>query len=337
MMPARQEPDLVPAAGDGVSVPPIAGLSLATAPGRTRNIGDFVFKHLTLLFALGVLLLVFLMGYEMYRGSAPTIEKFGLNFLVTSTWDPVQDEYGALPFIFGTVVSSLLALLLALPLGLGVAIFLAELAPPWLEKPLSFLVELLAAIPSIVYGLWGIFVLVPWLRVQVEPWLGVHLGFLPFFRGPAYGFGMLAAGLILSVMVLPIMASISRDVLRSVPNLQREAALALGATRWETTKIVLSSARSGILGATLLGLGRAVGETMAVTMVIGNRADISASLFSPGYSMASVIANEFAEATTPVYTSALIEIALVLFVVTIILNAAARLIVWSVTKRFRPA
>lgn len=321
--------------GDGAVQGSIAGLSLAAGAARRRNVGDFVFKHLTLLFALGVLLLVFLMGFEMYRGSALTLEKFGWKFLVTSTWDPVLDEYGALPFIVGTLVSSLLALALAVPLGLGVAIFLAELAPQWLERPLSFLVELLAAIPSIVYGLWGIFVLVPWLRLTVQPWLSAHLGFLPFFRGPAYGFGMLAAGLILSVMVLPIIASISRDVLRTVPNLQREAALALGATRWETTKIVLSAARSGILGATLLGLGRAVGETMAVTMVIGNRADISASLFSPGYTMASVIANEFAEATTAMYTSALVEIAFFLFVITIILNATARFIVWGMTRKFR--
>jgi phosphate transport system permease protein len=287
-----------------------------------------------MLFAVGVLSLVFLMGYEMYKGSSLSIAQFGWRFLATSVWDPVRDEYGALPLIFGTVLSSLLALVIALPLGLGVAVFLSELAPRWLERPLSFLVELLAAIPSIVYGLWGIFVLVPWLRLHAEPWLGSHLGFLPFFKGAPYGFGMLAAGLILSVMVLPIIASISRDVMRSIPDLLREAALGLGATRWETTKVVLAASKSGILGATLLGLGRAVGETMAVTMVIGNRADISASLFSPGYSMASVIANEFAEATTSMYTSALIEVALVLFVVTILLNALARLIVWSVTRRY---
>jgi phosphate transport system permease protein len=283
---------------------------------------------------VGVLSLVFLMGYEMYKGSSLSIAQFGWRFLATSVWDPVRDEYGALPLIFGTVLSSFLALVIALPLGLGVAVFLSELAPRWLERPLSFLVELLAAIPSIVYGLWGIFVLVPWLRLHAEPWLGSHLGFLPFFKGAPYGFGMLAAGLILSVMVLPIIASISRDVMRSIPDLLREAALGLGATRWETTKVVLAASKSGILGATLLGLGRAVGETMAVTMVIGNRADISASLFSPGYSMASVIANEFAEATTSMYTSALIEVALVLFVVTILLNALARLIVWSVTRRY---
>jgi phosphate transport system permease protein len=321
-------------AGDGGSNPPVASSVRSTAKHRQWNVGDFVFKHLTMLFAVGVLSLVFLMGYEMYKGSSLSIAQFGWRFLATSVWDPVRDEYGALPLIFGTVLSSLLALVIALPLGLGVAVFLSELAPRWLERPLSFLVELLAAIPSIVYGLWGIFVLVPWLRLHAEPWLGSHLGFLPFFKGAPYGFGMLAAGLILSVMVLPIIASISRDVMRSIPDLLREAALGLGATRWETTKVVLAASKSGILGATLLGLGRAVGETMAVTMVIGNRADISASLFSPGYSMASVIANEFAEATTSMYTSALIEVALVLFVVTILLNALARLIVWSVTRRY---
>ena len=321
-------------AGDGGSNPPVASSVRSTAKHRQWNVGDFVFKHLTMLFAVGVLSLVFLMGYEMYKGSSLSIAQFGWRFLATSVWDPVRDEYGALPLIFGTVISSLLALVIALPLGLGVAVFLSELAPRWLERPLSFLVELLAAITSIVYGLWGIFVLVPWLRLHAEPWLGSHLGFLPFFKGAPYGFGMLAAGLILSVMVLPIIASISRDVMRSIPDLLREAALGLGATRWETTKVVLAASKSGILGATLLGLGRAVGETMAVTMVIGNRADISASLFSPGYSMASVIANEFAEATTSMYTSALIEVALVLFVVTILLNALARLIVWSVTRRY---
>jgi phosphate transport system permease protein len=323
------------AAGDGGDSPPVASPSLSRVRKHRWNVGDFVFKHLTMLFAFGVLSLVFLMGYEMYAGSALTISKFGWNFLATSTWDPVQDEYGALPLIYGTLISSFLALLIALPLSLGVAIFLSELAPRWLERPFSFLVELLAAIPSIVYGLWGIFVLVPWLRQTVQPWLGAHFGSLPFFKGPAYGFGMLAAGLILAVMVLPIIASISRDVLQAIPNLQREAALGLGATRWESTRIILSSAKSGILGATLLGLGRAVGETMAVTMVIGNRSEISASLFSPAYSMASVIANEFAEATSSMYTSALIEIAFVLFVMTIVLNALARLVVWSVMRRFK--
>ncbi len=318
--------------GTGVPVPPAS----SSVPRSTKrlNIGDFVFKHITLLFAALVLSLVFLMAYEMYLGSKPALGKFGWRFLVQTVWDPVQDEYGALPFIFGTVTSSLLALLIALPLSLGVAIFLAELAPGWIERPLSFLVELLAAIPSIVYGLWGIFVLAPWLRAHAQPFLQEELGFLPLFKGPNYGFGMLAAGLILAIMILPIITSISRDVLKSIPNIYREAALGLGATRWETTRIILKDARSGIFGAALLGLGRALGETMAVTMVIGNRPEISASLFSPAYSMASVLANEFAEATTSMYTSALIEIALALFVVTVLLNAFARLVVWGFTKRF---
>jgi phosphate transport system permease protein len=302
---------------------------------RTTHIGDKVFKTTTMFFALFVFALVFLMGYEMVRGSELSLKQFGWKFLSTSTWDPVAENYGALPFIFGTLVSSFLALLIALPLSIGVAIFLSELAPRWLERPVSFLVELLAAIPSIVYGLWGIFVLVPWLRTSIEPVLTKSAGFLPFFKGVPYGFGMLAAGIILAIMVLPIISSISRDVLRAIPNSQREAAFALGATKWETTKIILSDGKSGLLGATLLGLGRAVGETMAVTMVIGNRPEISYSLLDPGYSMASVIANEFAEATSSMYTSALIEIALILFVVTIILNVVARLIVWSITKKFK--
>ncbi|MHB8905811.1 MAG: phosphate ABC transporter permease subunit PstC [Melioribacteraceae bacterium] len=303
----------------------------------SRNLGDLIFEKLTLLFAVSVFLLVLLMGYEMYLGSKLSIDKFGWSFLVNSTWDPVQEIYGALPIIYGTIVSSLLALIIALPLSIGVAIYLAEVAPPWLEKPLSFLVELLAGIPSVIYGLWGIFVLVPWIRTDVEPYLSDKLGFLPFFRGAPYGFGLLAAVLILSIMILPIISSISRDVLKSVPRSQREAALALGATRWQSTVIVLKDARSGILGATMLGLGRAIGETMAVTMVIGNRALISPSLFDPSYTMASVIANEFTEATSEMYLSALIQLALVLFVITIIINAFARLLVWSMSRKWETA
>lgn len=303
----------------------------------SRNLGDLIFERLTLLFAVSVFLLVLLMGYEMYQGSKLSINKFGWSFLVNSTWDPVQEIYGALPIIYGTIVSSLLALIIALPLSIGVAIYLAEVAPPWLEKPLSFLVELLAGIPSVIYGLWGIFVLVPWIRTEVEPYLSDKLGFLPFFRGAPYGFGMLAAVLILSIMVLPIISSISRDVLKSVPHSQREAALALGATKWQSTIIVLKDAKSGILGATMLGLGRAIGETMAVTMVIGNRALISPSLFDPSYTMASVIANEFTEATSEMYLSALIQLALVLFVITIIINAFARLLVWSMSRKWKTA
>ena len=228
-------------------------------------------------------------------------------------------------------MSSLLALVIAVPLGIGAAVFLSELAPSWISPAISFLIELLAAVPSVVYGLWGIFVLAPWLRTQVQPALGSALGFLPLFQGPPYGVGMLAAGLILAIMVVPFIIAVSREVLLAVPDSQREAALALGATRWETTRLaVLRYARSGLIGAILLGLGRALGETMAVTMVIGNRAEISASLFAPGYTMASLIANEFAEATSDLYLSALIEVGLLLFVVTVIVNALARLLVWSV-------
>jgi len=302
---------------------------------KNHNPGDFLFERLTMFFALVVFLLILLMGYEMYDGSRMSIDKFGWNFLVNSEWDPVQEIFGALPIIYGTLVSSILALVIALPLSLGVAVFLSESAPPWLEKPLSYLVELLAGIPSVIYGLWGIFVLVPWIRNDVEPFLSQHLDFLPFFRGAPYGFGMLAAILILCVMILPIISSIVRDVLKSVPQSQREAALALGATKWESIKIVLLEAKPGILGATMLGLGRAIGETMAVTMVIGNTAKISLSLFDPSYTMASVIANEFTEATSDLYISSLIELALVLFVITVAINALARLLVWSLERKWK--
>ena len=301
----------------------------------SHNLGDIIFERLTLLFAVSVFLLVVLMGYEMYIGSKISIDKFGWSFLTKSTWDPVQEIYGALPIIYGTVVSSILALLLSLPLSIGVAIFLSEVAPGWLEKPLSFLVELLAGIPSVIYGLWGIFVLVPWIRNDIEPYLSNHFGYLPFFTGAPYGFGLLAAVLILTIMVLPIITSITRDVLKSIPQSQREAALALGATKWQSTKIVLADARSGILGATMLGFGRAIGETMAVTMVIGNRALISPSLFEPSYTMASVIANEFTEASSQMYLSSLIQLALVLFVITIIINALAHFLVWSIDRKWK--
>ncbi len=302
-------------------------------PAASGNRGDFVYRKVAEFFAVVLVLLVALMAYLMYDGSKLSIQKFGFEFLFSTTWDPVKEIFGALPSLYGTLFSSLLALLIAVPLGLGVAVFLSELAPSWLEKPLSFLTELLAGIPSVVYGLWGIFVLVPFLREVVEPFLFRRFGSLPFFRGAPYGFGMLAGALILAIMVLPIISSISRDVIKSVPESQREAAYALGATKWETIKIVLSDARTGILGAILLGFGRAVGETMAVTMVIGNRPLISASLFDPAYTMASAIANEFTEATSDLYLSALIELALILFVITILINVAARFLMWRIEKR----
>ncbi|MFB3819635.1 MAG: phosphate ABC transporter permease subunit PstC [Candidatus Methylomirabilales bacterium] len=266
----------------------------------------------------------------------PAIRAFGWGFVVTSAWDPVAEQFGALPLIYGTLVSSLLALAIAVPLGIGAAVYLSELAPPWVRPPVAFLVELLAAVPSVIYGLWGIFALAPILRVYVQPALGSTLGFLPLFQGPPYGVGMLAAGIILAIMILPFIIAVSREVLAAVPTAQREAALALGATTWETTRLaVLRYAKSGLIGAVLLGLGRALGETMAVTMVIGNRPDISASLFAPGYTMASMIANEFTEATSDLYLAALTEVALLLFVVTVLVNALARLLVWRVGGAMR--
>lgn len=300
-----------------------------------RNPADLIFESTTRFFAFVVLSITFLMAYTMIQESLPSIKEFGLRFLTTTIWDPVADEYGSLSYVFGTLYTSFISLIISIPLSIGVAVFLSETAPRWLEQPISVLVELLAAIPSIVYGLFGIFVLVPWLRDSVEPFLSERLDFLPFFEGAPYGFGILAASLILSIMILPIVTSISRDVMKAIPDSQREAAYALGATKWEVTKIVLAGSKSGILGAALLGLGRAVGETMAVTMVIGNRAEITWSVFDPGHTMASVIANEFTEATSNLYLSSLIEIALLLFVITIILNSIARFIVWRVTKKYQ--
>jgi phosphate transport system permease protein len=306
--------------------PPSAALS-----GVRSGLGDRVFSGLVSGAVWVVLLLAAGLLVALVWESREALQAFGWRFLVTSKWDPVAGEFGAFPFVYGTLLSSLLALLIAVPLSLGAAIYLAELAPFWIRPPIAFLIEMLAAVPSVVYGLWGIFVLVPWLRGSVEPFLGRVLGFLPLFQGPPYGIGMLAAGLILSIMVVPYITSVSREVLLAVPNAQREAALGLGATRWETTRIaVLRYGRSGLVGAILLGLGRALGETMAVTMVIGNRPEVSASLFAPGYTMASVLANEFTEATSDLYVSALVEIGLLLLGVTLVVNGLARLLVWSV-------
>ena len=319
--------DSLAAAGTGArpALPP-----RAVSRGR-RGLGDRLYRALILASVWAVLILAVGLAAALSWESWPAIRAFGLRFLVTSHWDPVAGEFGALPFIYGTLVSSLLALLIAVPLSLGAAIFLAELAPAWIRPPVAFLIEMLAAVPSVVYGLWGIFVLVPWLRDWVQPPLGRALGFLPLFQGPPYGIGMLAAGLILAIMVVPYITSVSREVLLAVPGSQREAALGLGATRWETTRIaVLRYGRSGLIGAILLGLGRALGETMAVTMVIGNRPEIAASLFAPGYTMASVLANEFTEATSDLYVSALVEIGLLLLVVTVLVNGLARVLVWTV-------
>ncbi len=294
---------------------------------------DVVFRYALLICSLSVLAIMLLFFYELSSRSKLSIAKFGFSFFTGSTWDPVSGDFGAMPFIYGTLVSSLVALVLAVPLAVGVSIFVTELCPRFFRGIISFTVELLAAIPSVIYGLWGIFVLVPILRSYVQPWLARYLGWTGLVGGPAYGIGMLAAGIILAIMIIPIIASITREVLVAVPQSQREAALALGATRWEMVRIaVLRNARVGIMGGIILGLGRAIGETMAVTMLIGNRPEIAKSLFAPGYTMASVIANEFTEATDDLYLSALIEIGLVLLIVTVIVNACARLLVWSITR-----
>jgi phosphate transport system permease protein len=312
-----------------ISAPPPAetersATALMAPPSR---FADKAFEWLTLAMALAVVALVFLVGWQLARGSYLSIVRFGFNFLSTSTWDPVAEQFGALPFIYGTAVSSLIALIIAVPLSIATAVYLTELAPLWIRQPLVSLIEMLAAIPSVILGLWGIFVMIPWLREYPFAFLKAIFGWTPFFRGPIYGVSMLAGGIIIAVMILPIITSVSREILRSVPNLQREAAYALGATRWEVTRIaVLSYARKGLFGAVILGLGRALGETMAVTMVIGNTPQITASLFAPGYTLASVIANEFTEATTDVYLQALFEIGLVLFAMTILANLLAQLL-----------
>jgi phosphate transport system permease protein len=298
-------------------------------------VGDRVYQGSITAFALGIPLLLCCIAVAVGAAAWPAFRTFGLSFLTSSRWDPVAGVFGAAPAIFGTVVSSFVALLIATPLALGVAIFLSEFAPRCLRQPVAFLVDLLAAVPSVVYGLWGIFVLIPLLREHVMPFLAdtLGLGNTPFFSGPAYGPSMLAAGLILGIMVLPYISAVAREVLLAVPRSQREAALALGATRWEAVwGAVLPFARSGIVGGVILGLGRALGETMAVTMVVGNRHEISASLFAPGYTMASLIANEFSEATNDLHLSALMAVGATLFAVTLVVNAGARWLVWRVSR-----
>jgi phosphate transport system permease protein len=303
--------------------------SIVLAP--PSKAGDAVFKLLTWSMAMMVFVLVVLVGWELFQGSELSLKKFGWRFLVHLDWDPVNGNFGALPFVFGTFVSSVLGLLIALPLSLATAIYLTELAPGWVRQPAITLIEMLAAIPSVILGLWGIFVLVPWLRDHPFALLQKAFGFLPIFRGHIYGASVLSAAVIIAIMIVPIITSISREVLRAVPDSQREAAFALGATRWEVTRLaVLKGSGRGIFGAAMLGLGRALGETMAVTMVIGNSPVISASLFAPGYTLASAIANEFTEATDDLYRSALFELGLVLLLVTIVTNTLAHLLVGAV-------
>ena len=301
---------------------------------RTVNVGDASYNALLWCFGGSILIIAGVLVYELWGTSRPAFHAASiLSFITGSDWNPVQESFGALPFIYGTLVTSAIALLVAVPIGIAFAVFLVEMAPSGFRPIVSFPLELLAAIPSVVFGLWGLFVMVPWLREFLEPALASTLGFLPLFRGPPLGLGYLAGGLILAVMILPTVASISIEVLRTVPSTLREAALALGATRWEAIRLaILPYGRTGMLGAGLLGLGRALGETMAVTMVIGNSPEIHASLFAPGYSLPAVIANEFAEATSTVHTGVLAALALILFGITFLLNSVARLLVRAVTR-----
>jgi phosphate transport system permease protein len=300
---------------------------------RTRP-DELVFRIGTGVFAVFVVALVAAIGFELWRQSQLSISRFGWQFWQTDTWNPVSGEFGARPFIWGTLYSSILALLVATPIALGIAIYISELAPSWQQRPLVFLTELLAAIPSIVYGIWGMFVLVPFVRrleVATPAWMKAT----PLFSGPPYGVGMLSAAIILSIMVIPFTSSVAREVLKAVPAAQREGAYALGATRWEAIRMALFYARTGIVGAVMLGFGRALGETMAVTMVIGNTPRISTSLYAPQYTMAAVLANEFTEAAGQLYIDALIEIGLVLFVITLIVNAISRAFIWSLGRQAR--
>jgi phosphate transport system permease protein len=320
--------------------PALAGIDTSLSPIRdflrkrgSGRVADNSFAAVMLLCACSIFAIVLFIFGILVINSRPSLVQFGWKFFTRSAWDPVSGDFGALPFIFGTLATSLLALCMAVPLALGVAVFLTELCPRPLRAPISFLTELLAAIPSVVYGLWAVFVLVPLMRDPVGPFLVKTLGWTGLFSGPNFGVGLLTASIILAIMILPIISSLTRDIMTAVPNSQREAVLALGATRWEMIRIgVLRNSRIGIVGAIMLGLGRALGETMAVTMVIGNHADIGKSLFSPANTLASVIAGEFSEATSDIYLSALIEIGLALFLVTIVVNAVARLMVWAVTR-----
>ncbi len=301
---------------------------------RRLRRGDEAAHLITLLAATSIIVVTLMLVYQLFINSALPRHKFGLEFFVTKTWDPVSGDFGALPFIYGTVVSSALALLIAVPLGVGAAVFLSELAPPRISSITTFVIELLAAVPSVIYGLLGFFVLIPILRKPVMPFLKHTLGFLPLFKGPIYGVSMLAAGVVLAIMIVPFIISVSREVLLAVPVEQREAALGLGATKWESTwQIVVPFAKVGIFASVFLALARALGETMAVTMVIGNDPKINASLFAPGYSIAAVIANEFTEATGDLYLQALIELGLVLFLLTILLNGLGRLVIIATTQK----
>lgn len=301
---------------------------------RRMEHGDVIFRGLTIAAGLLVVLAAVGIGYELWQNSALARAKFGFDFLTGTNWDPVVEDFGALPFLYGTLQTSILALVIAVPIGLGIAIFLSELAPEWMRGALGFLVELLAAVPSVIFGLWGLFVFVPSVVKPLAQFLNGAVGFIPLFEGPVFGPSRLAATLVLSIMILPTLVAISRDVFMAIPQAQREGAMGLGATKWEMiTQNLIPYGLSGILGAVILALGRAMGETIAVTMVIGNNLDLTGSLLHPGYTMASLIANEFTEATTDLYREALIEVALVLFGLTLLVNIVARILVWRVARR----
>lgn len=307
---------------------PAGRAALRSGSRARRYTADLLFAGVLFATAATIPILAILLAIEMLQEGFPAFTEFGLDFLTASTWNPVTQEFGVLPAIYGTIATSGIALVLAIPIGLGAAVFLAELAPRWIAQPVSFLIEMLAAIPSVIIGLWGLFVVVPIIR-QVEVFLGSRFGFLPIFSGPAFGIGLLAASVLLAVMILPIITAVTRDVLRAVPLSQREAMLALGATRWETiSRAVLPYGRSGVVGASILALGRALGETLAVSMVIGNAFKILPSLFSPATTLSSLIATQFREADTPLYLSALMAAGLVLFAITVVVNVAARLLIW---------
>ncbi len=310
------------------------GVSQIRRGKKSRHrIWDAGFKWSTFLFGLLILLLFVWIVVVLTRESSQSFKAFGFGFIFSQDWNPVKGVFGALPFIFGTVVSSVIAIIIAAPISIGVALFITEMSPKWLKRPVGFMIELLAAIPSILYGLWGLFILVPFIRDWLQKPLSKILGDFPLFTGAPIGLGMLTAGILLAIMIIPIITALTRDIISVVPSLQKEGYMALGATKWEIIwKIILPYSRPGILGACILGLGRALGETMAVTMVIGNRAEIKASLFAPGHSMAAVIANEFTEATESIYLSSLIEIGLLLFLVTLVLNVAARFLIWTVAR-----
>src|SRR5579862_2865516 len=311
-----------------------AATTVAPAATKSSRFGDEAARLITAAFAATILLITVLLVYELWVHSDAARAKFGLGFLFSRTWDPVTEQFGALPFIYGTALTSFLALLISVPLGVGAAIFLSELAPAGVSSALTFLVELLAAVPSVIYGLLAIFTLVPLVRTYIGPALTSTLGFLPLFTGPVFGVGYLTAALVLAIMTFPFIISVSREALLAVPRDQREAALALGSTRWESTwHVVVPYARLGIMGSIFLALARALGETMAVTMVIGNDPSIHASLLAPGYTIAALIANEFTEATGDVYLSALVELGLVLFALTMVLNASAQLLIIATTRK----